>query len=202
MTHRFFLAAMIAVLLSGSAQAFAAGDVGRGEQKAHACSQCHGRNGIAINPQWPDLASQTAGYLVKQLEDFKNGQRRSPVMAPQAARLSDADIADLAAYFARAVPARRQSSDTTLLALGEQVYRNGHAGTTTAACVACHGPSGGGIPPRVPRVAGQSAIYSEAQLLAFKKGERHNDNKIMSEIVLDMSEKEIRAVAQYMQTLY
>ena len=202
MIYRLFPIVVLGALLSGGTEVFAAGDVGRGAQKARACSQCHGPNGIAPNPQWPDLASQTAGYLVKQLEDFKNGLRHSPVMAPQATALSDTDIADLAAYFAQAVPAGRKSGDATLLQLGEQVYRNGHAGTTTAACVACHGPNGGGIPPRVPRVAGQSAIYSEAQLLAFKKGKRNNDNKIMSEIVLDMSEREIRAVAQYMQTLY
>ena len=61
---------------------------------------CHGANGISPNDIWPNLAGQKEGYLAKQLKAFRDGQRKDPMMAPMVAALSDADIADLAAYFA------------------------------------------------------------------------------------------------------
>jgi cytochrome c553 len=77
-----------------------AADAAAGKTKAATCVACHGANGMSPNDLWPNLAGQKEGYLVKQLKAFRDGQRNDPMMAPMAAPLSDADIADLAAYFA------------------------------------------------------------------------------------------------------
>ena len=77
-----------------------AGDAAAGKSKSATCAACHGANGISPNDLWPNLAGQKEGYLVKQMKAFRDGQRADPMMAPMAAPLSDADIEDLAAYYA------------------------------------------------------------------------------------------------------
>jgi cytochrome c553 len=76
-----------------------AADAAAGKGKAAICSACHGANGVSPSDPWPNLASQKAGYLVKQLKAFRDGTRKDPLMSPMAQPLSDADIDDLAAYF-------------------------------------------------------------------------------------------------------
>lgn len=78
----------------------AAGDVAAGKAKAATCIACHGADGNSANPAWPNLAGQHAVYLEKQIKDFRDGKRKDPMMSPMAASLSDADISNLAAYFA------------------------------------------------------------------------------------------------------
>ena len=80
--------------------AHAAGDVAAGKAKSATCIACHGAAGVSNNDLWPNLAGQKAGYLVKQMKAFRDGERKDPVMAPMAAPLSDADIDNLAAYYA------------------------------------------------------------------------------------------------------
>lgn len=77
-----------------------AGDAAAGKSKAASCIGCHGMTGISVNPLWPNLAGQHPEYLVKQLQDFKSGARKDPNMNALAAALSDADMADIAAFFA------------------------------------------------------------------------------------------------------
>lgn len=91
---------MLAGSLSLLAGAANAGDPAKGKAKAAMCAACHGANGISIIPNYPNLAGQKEQYLVESLTAFKNGTRKNPIMAPMAAPLSDADIANLAAYFA------------------------------------------------------------------------------------------------------
>lgn len=81
-----------------------AGDPEAGKTKAVVCSACHGIDGNSINPLWPNLAGQHAAYLVKQMKAFRSGERKDPVMAPMAVPLSDADIDDLAAFYASRKP--------------------------------------------------------------------------------------------------
>lgn len=83
--------------LAGSVQA---GDVAAGKAKAATCAGCHGANGIGIMDTYPNLAGQKAGYLKKQLKAFKDGTRKDPVMGSMAKPLSNADIDNLAAYYA------------------------------------------------------------------------------------------------------
>lgn len=77
-----------------------AGDVAAGQAKAATCSACHGATGISAVPMYPNLAGQKEVYLVKQLKDFKSGARKDPVMGAMAMPLSDADIANISAYYA------------------------------------------------------------------------------------------------------
>ena len=77
-----------------------AGDAAAGKTKSASCAGCHGANGISPSDIWPNLAGQKAGYLAAQLTAFRDGGRKNPMMSPMAAPLSDADIANLAAYYA------------------------------------------------------------------------------------------------------
>lgn len=82
--------------------AFAAGDAAAGKAISTVCATCHGADGIAIAPIYPNLKGQKAPYLVSSLKAYKSGQRKggmSAIMAPQAMTLSDEDIANLAAYY-------------------------------------------------------------------------------------------------------
>ena len=92
--------ALAASLMAGVAMGAQAGDIAAGKAKASMCAGCHGADGMSLNNVWPNLAGQKAGYLVKQLKDFKSGARKDPMMAGMAKPLSDADIANISAYYA------------------------------------------------------------------------------------------------------
>ena len=92
---------LIAVLAAGflSSSAIAA-DIDAGKAKSATCVACHGPAGISSNPLWHNLAGQQEQYLAKQIKAFRDGERKDPLMAPMVASLTDADIANLAAYYA------------------------------------------------------------------------------------------------------
>jgi cytochrome c553 len=119
-----------------------------------------------------------------------------------AAPLSAQDMKDIGAYYAGLKPAPGAARSKELVALGEKLYRGGNAKMGVTACMSCHGPSGHGIPPRFPRISGQSAVYTEQQMLAFKRGARSNDGEVMTRIAFRMSEQEIKAVSDYMAGLH
>ncbi|HEX8829044.1 MAG TPA: cytochrome c [Xanthobacteraceae bacterium] len=92
--------ALLAGLLAAAAQAsFGAGDVQAGRAKAAQCAACHGIDGMSKLPEAPNLAGQTEEYLVKALNDFRSGERKNEMMSMMAKTLSDADVANLAAYY-------------------------------------------------------------------------------------------------------
>ena len=101
---KFFRLMSICLAVTGSTLIFAASataaDAEAGKAKAATCTACHGAEGVSANPMWPNLAGQKEMYLAKQLKDFRDGNRKDPVMAPMAKNLSDDDIANLAAYYA------------------------------------------------------------------------------------------------------
>jgi cytochrome c553 len=182
----------------------AAGDAEAGKTKAQVCFSCHGVNGVSVNPVWPKLAGQNAGYIAKQLADFKAGTERSdPLMMAQVMPLSPQDMEDLAAFFAKQKPSPG-SAEEAKLTLGQQLYRGGNKATGVAACMACHGPSGAGNPAaKYPRVGGQHAPYVVKALKDFRSGTRKNDpGKMMQNIAAHMTDAEIEAVASYMQGLH
>ena len=92
------IAAALAALLP--AVALAAGNPAEGQKKSAACHACHGETGASVLPSYPHLGGQHADYLEKALRDFRSGQRQNPIMSGFAAGLSDADIADIAAWYA------------------------------------------------------------------------------------------------------
>jgi len=196
--------AVLAVLgMALTPPVLAAGNAVAGKTKSAACAGCHAPDGNSANPLWPKLAGQDAHYLVKQLQDFKAGKRKDPMMAPFAGGLSEQDMADIAAYYAsQKTSSGAAVADAATVKLGEHLYRGGNAKSGVSACMSCHGPSGHGIPPRFPRVSGQHAAYAEKQMSAFKANQRSNDSEIMTRIAFRMSEAEIKAVSQYMAGLH
>jgi cytochrome c553 len=186
-----------------SAATAAKPDAAKGGAIAQAvCAACHGPDGNATGNAYPKLAGQNAVYLSKELHNFKVEQgagtaaRPNPIMSPIAMALSDADIANVAAYYATQAykPATAKGKDT--VDLGRKIWRAGIAERGVPSCAACHGPNGAGIPIQYPRLAGQWGEYNEAQLTAFKGGARKN-NAAMTAIASRLSEAEIKAVADY-----
>ena len=167
------------------------------------CAACHAADGNSVMPVNPALAGQHADYVVKQLADFKaNKTRKNPVMYSMAAPLSPQDMQNIGAYFESQKPKTRAAKDPALVKLGQQIYRGGIMAKGVAACASCHGPTGAGVPAQFPRVAGQFAEYSAAQLQSFRAGDRANDpNSMMRVIAGKLSDGEIKAVAEYIAGL-
>ena len=173
------------------------------------CAACHGADGNSANAINPSLAGQLPEYITLQLMHFKSGVRSNPVMAGLAASLSREDMRALGVYFASQKPKGLAAKDPALALAGQKLYRGGNASSGTPACAACHAPNGVGIPVRYPRLSGQHADYTFAQLQAFKAGERGMDKdgkdvngKIMTQIAARMSAHDMRAVAEYAAGLH
>ena len=170
---------------------------------AKVCAACHGPDGNSPTPINPKLAGQFPEYVSKQLANFKaNSERKNPVMLGMSAALSPQDMKNLGAYFEGQKPKTRAAKNPELVKLGQQIYRGGIMAKGVAACASCHGPTGAGIPAQFPRVAGQFAEYTLAQLQAFRLGERANDpNQMMRVISARLSDQEIKAVSEYIAGL-
>lgn len=183
------------------------GDPATGATKAVVCGGCHGPDGNALVPMFPNLAGQRSDYIVKQLHDFKAGHRVDPVMAGMAAMLSDQDIADVAAHFeSGTVNSGTGTGAPALAAAGEQIYRKGRPEIGLLPCIGCHGPNGeganGAIDGGFPAVRGQSPDYLLKQLQNFRTGSRANDWKgIMQTIASRLSDEDIAALIAYVNSL-
>jgi cytochrome c553 len=167
------------------------------------CAACHAADGNSSAGANPKIAGQFAEYLHKQLRDFKRQANKKParesaIMAGMVADLSDNDMKSLAAYYAGQTLKPAAATDKDLAALGQKLWRGGNSATGVPACAGCHGPAGAGNPDQYPRIAGQFAEYTAAQLKLFRDGARANDpNGMMRGVAARMSEREIRAVAEY-----
>jgi len=207
------LAASLA--LAGAASCWAASgptttlhpDAAKGKQMAaEVCAPCHNADGNSVISTNPKLAGQGAEYIVKQLTDLakppgdKTG-RENPVMGGFAGMLTPQDRLNVAAWFSSrtpspAVPAKVSDSEQ----LGQRLYRAGLPEKAVPACAGCHGPSGDGLPVRIPRIGGQHSDYIEAQLRAFREGSRRN-NEAMWQIAFRLSDPEIKALAEFIAGL-
>jgi cytochrome c553 len=202
---------LCSVLVAASAVAVeppAKPDLAKGQTIAsQACAACHGADGNSPAPANPKLAGQVAEYLEKQLHSFKAVQGKKPerdnaVMAGMVANLSPEDMRNVAAYFASQKPKGGVSRSRELVFVGQKLYRAGNAASGLPACAGCHGPNGAGVPAQYPRLAGQYAEYTAAQLKAFHDGQRANDtNRMMRSIAAKMSDSDIRAVSDYIAGL-
>jgi cytochrome c553 len=175
-------------------------DAAKGQALAATCVACHLADGSRGAPANPILQGQHAEYLVKQLEEFKSGKRASAIMQGMVAALSPEDMKHLAAFYAGKQAKPGFAKDKKVVLLGEKIYRGGIIDRKIPACAGCHSPNGAGIPAQYPRVGGQHADYTEAQLVAFRSGARANSAQ-MSTIAGKMNDREIKAVADYMAGL-
>ena len=179
-------------------------DAAKAQQIAgQVCAACHAADGNSVAATNPKIAGQFPEYLHKQLADFKpqpgkKPARESPIMTPMVANLSEADMKNLAAYYSGQKLKPAAAADKDLAALGQKIWRGGIPATGVPACAGCHGPAGAGIPAQYPRLSGQFAEYIAAQLKGFKEGARANDpNGMMRGVAARLTEREIRAVAEY-----
>ncbi len=201
----YFLAALLAVPAVCLAQAapapVAKPDLVRGEAAYTAvCVACHAADGNSGTPVNPKLAQQHPEYLVKQLQEFKAGKRKSPVMQGFAAALSDDDMKNISYWVASKKAKPGFAKDKELVTLGERIYRGGISDRQVPACAGCHNPTGAGNPSQYPRLGGQHAEYTATQLTAFRDGGRTNSLQ-MNQVAAKLNDREIRAVADYIAGL-
>ncbi|PXW92774.1 cytochrome c553 [Sphaerotilus hippei] len=193
--------ALAAPLYAADAQPAVKVDLAKGQAiSAQVCSACHTADGSRGVPTNPILQGQHPEYLVKQLTEFKAGKRENAVMSGMSAALSPEDMRNVAAFYAskQAKPGTAKTKD--LVVLGEQIYRGGIADRRVPACAGCHSPTGAGLPVQYPRLSGQHAEYTEAQLRGFRDGVRKN-NAVMTGVTAKMNDREIKAVADYIAGL-
>jgi cytochrome c553 len=199
----FLMFALIAgtALANGPAPVAAKPDLAKGEASFGAvCAACHAADGNSTTPVNPKLAQQHPEYLVKQLQEFKAGKRANAVMSGMVAALSDDDMRNIAYWLASKQAKAGFAKDKDTVALGERIYRGGIADRQIAACAGCHSPNGAGIPAQYPRLSGQHADYTTAQLTAFRDGVRKNSVQMMG-VAAKMNDREIKAVADYISGL-
>ncbi len=196
------LAASSTFAAEGEAKALAKPDLAKGQAtSSNVCAACHTNDGSRGSPANPILQGQHPEYLVKQLSEFKSGKRANPIMSGMAASLSDDDMKNVAAFYAGKTAKPGFAKNKELVALGEKIYRGGIADRMIPACAGCHSPTGAGIPAQYPRLAGQHADYTEAQLVAFRSGSRKNSIP-MTGVAAKMNDREIKAVADYIAGLH
>ena len=176
-------------------------DLVAGEAKFTAvCAACHGADGNSGTPVNPKLAQQHPEYLVKQLQEFKSGVRKNAIMQGFASQLSDADMKNIAFWATTQKSKPGFAKDKALVSLGERIYRGGVADRQISACAGCHNPTGAGNPVQYPRLAGQHADYTAAQLTGFRDGVRQN-NLQMTQVAAKLNDREILALADYIAGL-
>lgn len=173
----------------------------RGEEQVMGkCFLCHGATGDSSSPLYPKLAGQNEAYLLKQLRNFKSGERDSNDMRKVVGDMSDDDMRAAAHYFSHQQPSRGKSAYGDMRAVGEQLYMQGNPATGLLPCRECHGETGTGS-EKLPRLAGQHTLYIETQLNLFEERKRTNDNAQMQDIAKRLSVDEARAVAEFLRGL-
>ncbi len=205
---------MAAFLVVSAQAAVAEGNPEAGKEKTLVCAACHGTDGNSPAPNFPKLAGLGEKYLYKQLADIKEGRRNVLEMTGMLTNMSDQDLKDIAAYFnsqtiqlsgAKSLNVLTNSGEEVdALALGQKVFRAGNKETSVAACMGCHSPTGkGNDPAGFPRLSGQHPEYIEKQLRAFRAGERTNDGDtaIMRQVAANLSDAELKAVANFVAGL-
>ena len=176
-------------------------DLVKGEASYTAvCAACHGADGNSGTPVNPKLSQQHPEYLVKQLQEFKSGKRNNAIMKGFSSALSDEDMKNIAYWVSAKKSKPGFAKDKELVALGEKIYRGGITDRQVPACAGCHSPNGAGIPAQYPRLGGQHADYTIAQLTTFRDGGRKNSLQ-MTQVSAKLNDREIKAVADYIAGL-
>lgn len=220
-TRKFFIFAMLPLLCKPVLGA----DINAGQEKSAMCIACHSTDGNSLVGQFPKLAGQHAEYLSKQLHNFKDAMltggkkgRVNPIMGAMAIGLSDDDMDNLAAYYAKnemsplqlataeATDDNDTSEDSSLaqrIAKGKLLYQGGDIERKISACIACHGVAGKGVGlAKFPRLAQQHPEYIKIQLMNFKMKARSNDpNNMMRAIATKLTETDIQALTDYIASL-
>ncbi len=181
------------------------GDATAGQARAAVCGACHGMDGNSTDAQYPKLAGQGEQYIVRQLTNFKSGQRQNPIMMGMASTLSSQDMRDVAAYFSSKTPLPGVA-DQALVERGQTLFREGDATRGIPACMACHSIDGRGNPGAMfPQLTSQHAQYVQATLKAWHDGTTWGDDahaQIMPAIAKNLDSADIAALASYVEGLH
>ena len=189
----FTTALLAALLAAGSLRAFAA-DAEAGRRKAEPCAACHGADGNATIPGTPSLAGQPTFFTHWQLIKFRDGRRKDEQMSPFAANLTDADMADLAAFYAGQTPKARDSAvDPAKVAAGRELVVRHH-------CASCHMPNLQGQ-KQMARLAGQDLTYLLKLLRGFKAQTASDLDGTMTMAAQPLTASEIETIAHYIAGL-
>lgn len=172
----------------------AGADIEAGRQKAEVCFACHGPAGNSINPVMPSLTGQPAQFIATELFQFREGNRQNPLMTPLALNLSNADMNDLAAYFAAQPPApSAHRTDPANLVTAPKLAQQFN-------CVQCHGPALLGQ-QHIPRLAGQQYEYLKTQLHGFKAQTRADIDGNMTLAAQPLTDQDIDVLVDYIAGL-
>ena len=204
------------VLATLSATSLASGNAEVGQAKSATCMGCHGLAGNSTMPNFPKLAGQGEGYILKQLQEFKSGARDNAIMGGVASLLSEQDMMDIAAYYSiQTISENSAKADEKTIELARKIYLGGKKDTKTTACIACHGPQGQGIPAAgFPALSSQHAAYVSKQLKLFRQDSinaqtgvnnpsRTNDYEgMMINFTKSLTNAEIDAVSEYIAGLH
>jgi cytochrome c553 len=176
------------------------GDVAHGKKLNGDCAGCHGDAGTTDTPDVPNLAGQDALYTFKQLSDYKEGTRASPIMGEAVKPLSEKDMADLAAFYASLASSPGAKGVPPEAAAVLPLARVGDGARLMPACDACHGPRGAGDGGSygMPKLSGQKFDDMATQLTTFRSGERANDvYRAMRDVCKHLTDAEIAGLAAY-----
>ncbi|MFT4256486.1 MAG: c-type cytochrome [Pseudoxanthomonas sp.] len=196
-----------------------AGDAQAGQAKAAACAACHGADGNSAVPMYPRIAGQSEAYVSEQLALIASGQRTEGAVAamlPFVQNLTPQDMRDIGAYFATqkggagladdSVVAEGPYKDMKFHEIGQKLYRGGDPARGIPACLACHGPSGGGIPGLAPHVGGQHQEYAAARLQVYQSVAPGTvvppKRAMMVQVAKALTAEEITALSTYLQGLH
>ena len=203
-------AAIGAVFLAGCANPERSRDLGNpaiaGQVLAQqACSLCHGLRGVSESPNFPNLAAQQPDYLVAQLAEFRAHSRQDPegfeYMWGVTRRLTDAQIASIAAWYAAQKPARQRAEGSpSRIDDGRKLFAEGAPDRGIPACSSCHGDQGQGL-AAFPRIAGQHSDYITKQLLVFQRTDGRTDGPMMKAVAHGLTPSDIANAAAFLQTL-
>lgn len=186
--------ALVVVLGASAAPPAWAADLETGRRKAEPCARCHGADGNATIPGTPSLAGQPAWFTHWALIKFRDGRRKDPLMSPFAANLSDADMADLAAYYAAQPPRPRPQVVDAARGAGGKELADVHR------CTSCHRPDLSGQHV-VPRLAGQDIEYLIKLLRAYKAQTAADLDGLMTMAAQPLTEADIESLAHYIARL-
>lgn len=187
-------ASAAALLMLAIYAAPAAAGAEEGRAKAAACVACHGENGNSASPAFPSLSGQPKQFIVSSLFQFREGKRQNEVMSPMAAKLSNADMNDLAAWFsAQPALAPQHKTAPANVDKGRQLSVQNN-------CVACHAANLMGQ-QHIPRLAGQQKDYLRAQLASFKASTRGEMDGVMTSAAQALSVEDIDVLADYLAGL-
>jgi len=168
------------------------------------CSTCHGIAGESVSPLYPKLGGQQKDYLIQQLVDFKGHFRKNKRGVERMwgyTHLTQEQIQQIADYFSSQSPMRgKEKAPSDQLRRGEYIFLQGLKEIGVAQCNTCHGPQGEGN-GIIPRIAGQHADYTFRQIEVYQKTEDRPHGALMKQVTTKMSEADMKAVAEYIETL-